>query len=312
MEINKVYFVSAGPGESDLITIRGLEIIKEAEVIIYDYLVCKDILRYARDDAELICCDTLGKKRYLDGFSESQELINKVILQNVFKGKKVVRLKNGDVSIFSRISEEIETLIKNNIEFEIVPGITAASCASAFSGVPLTDRRFSSNIVFLTGHIAKNKNSEINWKAIAGCDTIVVYMGIKNISEIIKKLMKSGKAGETPVVCVSDAGRITQKIVTGHLENIENKIKNNNIQPPAIFIIGKVAQLEKDFNWNRKNKNILFTGLSKKRYFLKGDYCHIPMIEIKPINNWKNFDKYLKIKLICDFIFSKIIAYFVC
>lgn len=301
-EKGKVYFVSAGAGESDLITVRGLEIIKQADVIIYDYLVDSNVLKEAKTDAELICCDTLGKKRYSDKTTDAQNLINQMILQNAIENKKVVRLKNGDASIFSRISEEMECLIKNNIEFEIVPGVTAASCASAFSGIPLTDRIFSSEVVFITGHEAKNKNSEINWSAIAKCRTIVIYMGIKNISYIKNKLLENGKSKDTPFLCVADAGRITQKTTTGYLEKINFIIKKENIQPPSVIIIGDIVRLEKDFNWNRKSRKILFTGLSKKRYFLKGNYYHLPMIEIKPIKDWTSFDNQLKNILVFDWI----------
>ncbi|MCL5674841.1 MAG: uroporphyrinogen-III C-methyltransferase [Candidatus Omnitrophica bacterium] len=293
METGKVCFVSAGPGESDLISVRGLKIIKEADVIIYDYLVDKNILNEAKTGAELICCDTLGKKRHSDGFTDAQEAINQVILQNALRNKKVARLKNGDASIFSRISQEMECLVKNNVEFEIIPGITAASCASAFSGVPLTDRRFSSDVVFVTGHQAKNKDTNIDWSAIAKCGTIVIYMGMENVSDIVKILIENGKSKRTPFVCISNAGKITQKTVTGQLENINSGIKNKNAQPPAIIIIGEVARFEKDFDWNRKNRKILFTGLSEKRYFLKGNYYHLPMIKIIPVDDWKKFDSHM-------------------
>ena len=145
----KVYLVGAGPGRQDLITVRGSNILRQADTVIYDYLVNNQILENINKDAELICCDKLGKKRYLDGNSESQDRINKLLIKKARQGRRVVRLKNGDASIFSRISQELEALSKENIEFEIVPGVTAASAVACLSGIPLTDRRFSVSCVFV-------------------------------------------------------------------------------------------------------------------------------------------------------------------
>jgi len=295
MKTNKVYLVGAGPGSPDLITVRGREILRQADVIIYDYLVDKRILEEAKEDTELICCDKLGKKRYSDGFLVHQEKINNLMVKRARQGKKVLRLKNGDPSIFSRLSQELEALVKHKIEFEIVPGVSAASGASGFSGIPLTDRRFSSSCVFVTGHEdPKKEKSALAWDILSKVDTLVLYMAVENLAKIVERLIKAGKSQNTPCVIIQNATLLTQKILSGTLKDIVAKAKKHKIRPPAIIIIGEVAKLEKRFNWFRQNRRILFTGLSKERFFIKGTYSHLPLIKIGPLKDYKRFDNYLK------------------
>lgn len=293
--MGKVYLVGAGPGDPGLITVKGLEILRRAEVIIYDYLVDKRILEEASPYAELICADQLGKKRYSNGFSEAQTKINKLMIKKVKEGKRVVRLKNGDTAMFSRLSEELEALNKNRIKYEVVPGITAASAAACYNGVPLTDRRFASSVVFVTGHESLGKDrSSIDWKSIAGCGTIVLYMAVENISKIADKLISAGKPKDTAVLAVSKAAGIAQRTAKGGLESIGRIVKEKGIKPPSVFIIGETVKLEKKFNWLGRNKRVLFTGLSKERYFVKETYFHIPLIKIVSLDDYKQFDNYLK------------------
>ncbi len=291
----KVYLVGAGPGDPALITVKAREILRQADVVIYDYLVHKMILQEAKSDAELICCDTLGKDRHSDGFLIHNEKINQLVIKKVREGKKVIRLKNGDPSIFSRTSQELEPLIKNKIEFEIVPGVTAASAASCLSGIPLTDRRFASSCVFVTGHQDPRKlESSINWNKIADSGTVVLYMAVENLSEIVKQLIQAGRRQNTPVAIIQDASLITQRIIKGTLKDIVKKAKREGIKPPAIIIIGGVVKLEKDFNWLKKNRRILFTGLSERRFFIKGTYFHLPLIKIEPLKDYTELDNYLR------------------
>lgn len=294
MKRTKIYLVGAGSGPSS-ITIKGLEILRQADVVIYDYLVDKGLLDEAKGNAELISCDELGKKRHLNGFLNSQNKINALMVRKAKEGKRVVRLKNGDPTVFSRISQELDALVKNKIEFEVVPGVTAASAAACFSGIPLTDRRFSSSVVFVTGHEDRNKNkSTINWKSIAGCGTIVMYMAVENISEIAHKLVKAGKSRYTPVIISSCIGSVNQKTVKARLDNVAEVVKKENLTPPSIFIIGKVADFEKRFDGLRKSKRVLFTGLSKERFFIEKTYFHLPLIKIVPLSDYAEFDNYLK------------------
>lgn len=291
----KVYLIGAGPGKPDLITVRGLNILTEADVIIYDYLVDRRILESAKKDAELICCDELGKKRYSNGFLVHQDKISNLMVKKVKQGKKVVRLKNGDPSIFSRCSQELDALVREKLEFEIVPGVTAAGVASCLSGVPLTDRRFASSCVFVTGHEDPTKDTSlIDWNSIAKSGTIILYMAVENLKKIVESLLKAGKSKDTPVIIVQDISLLTQKVSTGTLKNIVASAKREKIKPPVIIIIGEVVKLEKEFNWLKRNKRVLFTGLSKERYFTKGTYFHLPLIKIEPMSSYEQFDKHLR------------------
>jgi len=291
----KVYLVGAGPGKSDLITVRGLNILRQADIIIYDYLVDKAILEEIKSGAELISCEDLGKKRYSGESLSAQRKINDLIVKKAKQGKRVIRLKNGDPSVFSRVSEEMEVLVKNKIEFEIVPGVTAASAASSFTGVPLTDRKFSSSVSFVTSHEDERKGiSKIDWKSISKLGTVVLYMSVKNISKAADRLIRLGKPKDTPVLAISKAGSINQKIAKAKLENISHVAEKEDIMAPAIFIIGKTVGFEKQFNWLRKNKRILFTGLSGERFFIKGTYFHLPLIRIEPLKEYRGFDCYIR------------------
>ena len=284
---NKVYLVGAGPGKSDLITVRGLNILKEADVIIHDYLVDKGIFSEAKKDAELICCNGPSKNRI--------NRISDLLIRKVNEGKKVVRLKNGDVSVFGRYSQELGALVKEKIDFEVVPGVTAASAASSLSGIPLTDRDIASSCVFVTGQEdPTKKKSLLDWNSLAKSGTLVLYMAVNNLENIIKQLIKAGKDKNTAVAIVQDAGLPTQKVLTGILNSIIAKAKSHRISPPAIVIIGEVARLEKKFNWLKKDRRVLFTGLSQERFFTKGIYFHLPLIRIEPIKDYKEFDSYLK------------------
>lgn len=292
----KVYLVGAGPGKADLITVRGWEILRQADVVIYDYLVGKRILEEARPGAELICCDKLAKKGcYRDGFLIHQEKIHALVVEKAKQGKKVIRLKNGDPSVFSRTSQELEALVRNKIEFEIVPGVTAASAASAFSGIPLTDRRYASSCVFVTGHEDPSKKySNVDWRHLVHCGTIVLYMAVENLKKQAKELLRAGRPQDTPCAVIQDASLLTQKTVIGTLKNIAAKASQQKLRPPAIIIIGQAVKLGKKFNWLKKNRKILFTGLSKERFFLKGTHFHIPLIKIEPLSDYREFDCHLK------------------
>lgn len=291
----KVYLVGGGPGKPDLITVRGRNILKAADVVIHDYLVDKSILKYAADRTEIINCALLGKKQVLSGKSDSQRKINELLVKKARLGKKVVRLKNGDPSIFGRCAEECEALLKNNIEFEIVPGVTSGVAASSINGIPLTDREIASSCVFVTGREAfKKKDSFIEWRHITGSGTVVLYMGVGALDNIVNKLLESGKSGDTPVAIIQEASLITERAVTGTLRDISEKAKEAGIKPPAVIIIGEVVALAKRFNWIRNNRRILFTGLSEERFFLKGTCFHLPLIEIKPLKDYAEFDRHLK------------------
>ncbi|MCQ9208204.1 MAG: uroporphyrinogen-III C-methyltransferase [Omnitrophica bacterium] len=290
--MKKVYLIGAGPGKSDLITVRGLNILKEADTIIYDYLVDNRILEQAKEKVELICCERINGKK--NTAAHREEVIN-LLINKVKQGKKVIRLKNGDPSIFGRCSQELDLLLKKGIEFEVVPGVTAASAASCLSGIPLTDRRFASSCVFVTGHEdPTKKNSALDWEAIAKSGTIILYMAVGKLNSIVKKILQAGKDKNTSIAIIQNISLPRQKIIAGTLKDILTKVRNKKIKPPAIIIIGQVAKLEKQFNWLKRNKRILFTGLSRERYFIKGIYFHLPLIKIEPLKSYRQLDNYLK------------------
>jgi uroporphyrinogen III methyltransferase/synthase len=303
MKKNKVYLVGAGPGKSDLITVRGKKILEQADVVIYDYLVDKALLTSVKDDSEIVCCDQLNKGKYLNGLVINNNGINNFLINKVNEGKKVVRLKIGDPSIFGRCSQELDILVKNKIEFEIVPGVTAATAASCLSGIPLTDRRFASSCVFITGY--ENPEKEISshdWDSLVNSGTLVLYMAVGNLNEIIEKIQKTGKDKDTPVAVVQDISLLIQKVLISTLDKIIEKAESQQIKPPAIIIVGEVVKLEKEFNWLKKGKNILFTGLSEERYFTESNYFHLPLIKIEPMKDYSEFDTHLKNIQIFDWI----------
>ncbi|MGC8976024.1 MAG: uroporphyrinogen-III C-methyltransferase [Candidatus Ratteibacteria bacterium] len=290
MKKGKVYIVGAGPGDPELITLKGKKILYQCDVVIYDYLVDRNILRYSNKNCEFICADELNGNRYSDGFLRKQKLINELILKKVNDGKNVVRLKNGDPFIFGRAKEELEFLEENNIEYYIVPGITSANCASCYSGVPLTIRNVSSSVIFLTGHQVENPENQLRWDIISKLETIVFYMGVENMKKIFDKLIENGMDKKTPFIVISNVSKVQQRIFEGEICNAEDVY--DKVKPPAIIIIGKV--IKNRFKWFEKKKKVLFFGISPKRYFEDGIIFHIPLIEIKELDDYSEFDEKLR------------------
>lgn len=240
---NGVYLVGAGPGAPELITLEGLEYVRKADVIIYDHLVSKEILRLAKSGAEKIPCAKFGK-RHKNGFTVEQDKINQLLVKKAKEGKVVVRLKNGDPFIFGRGGQEAESLAQAGIPFKVIPGVTAATAAAASAGIPLTDRRYASVLSLITGHEDSSKKiSAIDWKNISAKGTLVFYMGVENLLLIVQKLIQFGRAPDTPVAIIERATLPKEKIVFGNLKNIIRKAKEKNIKPPAIIIVGEVVKL---------------------------------------------------------------------
>jgi len=255
-----VYLVGAGPGRADLITVRGAEVLKSADCVIYDKLANPALLSYARPDAEIIHVP----KRIGSG-SCKQEEINKLLVEKASTRRTVVRLKGGDPCIFGRGAEEARILAEAGIDFEIVPGITAAIAASEYTGVMLTDRDYSSQVVFVTGHEAEGKTeSNIDWLLLAKLPgTIVFYMAMGNLDFIVGRLIQNGINEETPAAVIADATLPTQTITKAPLNLIANKCKQEKVEPPAIVVIGPAAAGNTSLNWFMKKplfgKTILVT-----------------------------------------------------
>ena len=255
-----VYLVGAGPGRADLITVRGADVLKKADCIIYDKLANPTLLKYARADAEIIHVPKrIGKS------STTQQEINKLLVEKAIDGRVVVRLKGGDPCIFGRVAEEIAVLNEAGIGFEIVPGITAGVAVSSYSGIMLTDRQYSSQVVFITGHEAEGKkDSNIDWELLAKfTGTLVFYMGVGNLESITEKLMENGLSPDTPAAVIANVTFPAQRIVKATLENIHKDCTEQKIEPPAIIVTGQGVHIDTNLDWFMKQplfgKNILVT-----------------------------------------------------
>jgi uroporphyrin-III C-methyltransferase/precorrin-2 dehydrogenase/sirohydrochlorin ferrochelatase len=242
--VGEVYLVGAGPGDPDLLTFRALRLMQKADVVVYDRLVSPEILELVRRDAEKIYVGKAKSKHTVP-----QDEINALLAKEALAGNRVVRLKGGDPFIFGRGGEELETLIEHGIRFQVVPGITAASGAASYAGIPLTHRDHAKSVVFATGHLQDN-SINLNWQGLAQPDqTIVFYMGLTGLPIICEQLVKHGLALNTPIAMVQSATTSKQKVVTGTLKDIQNKAKEAQIKPPALIIVGSVVSLHDKLHW---------------------------------------------------------------
>ncbi len=242
----RVYFVGAGPGDPGLITRRGADLLRRADCVIYDGLVNPAILENCRPQAERICV----RKRTGD-LPFAQDQINQIIIQKAAEVECVIRLKGGDPGMFGRASEEIEACLKAGIEFEIVPGVTAATAAAQYSGFFLTDRDRSSQVIFVTGQEAPDKEqSAIDWDLLARFSgTIVFYMGMGNLQQITQILIGKRKDPQTPALVIQHATLPAQRLAQGQLNSIAQVCRKENIEAPAIIVIGPAAVYQKETNW---------------------------------------------------------------
>ncbi len=298
----KAYLVGGGPGDPSLITLRGLEVLKKAEVVIYDYLAGVKLLEYCPKDAEFIYAGKKGGVHH----SHTQEEINQMLIDRVRAGKRVIRLKGGDPFIYGRGGEELEALSEAGFDFEAVPGVTSASAAATFAGIPITHRDFTSSVAYITGHENPDKDkSRIDWAKIStGIGTLVFYMGIKNIASIAANLIKHGRDPETPTAVVRWASMPFQRSVVGTLADIADIVKEQGIKPPALTIVGDVVKLRHKVNWYEIRplfgRRIVVTRTRDKAselVALLGEYgadCfEFATIAIKPPDSWEDLDEAL-------------------
>jgi uroporphyrinogen III methyltransferase/synthase len=280
-------------------TLRGREVLEQAEVVIYDYLANEEFLRYAPREAERIYVGKKGGDHTL-----SQDGINKLLVE---KGRDnvVVRLKGGDPFVFGRGGEEAQELVAAGIPFEVVPGVTAAIAVPAYAGIPLSHRDFTASMAFVTGHEREDKDdsdSKIAWRELAtGVGTLVFFMGVKNLADICRNLISNGRSAETPVAVIRWGTTSEQKTLVGTLSDISEKVREARLKPPAIIVVGEVVQLRDELNWfeNRPlfGRRIVVTRAREQASDFKsllaslGAHCiEFPTIAIEPPPCWEPLD----------------------
>ena len=249
MKSGKVYLVGAGPGDPGLITVKGLNCLRQADVVIYDRLVDESILGEVRSDAEKIY---VGKSS--DHHTLEQTEINRLLIGKARDGKKVVRLKGGDPFVLGRGGEEAGALVRHEIPFEVVPGVSSAVAVPAYAGIPVTHRDVASSFTVVTGHKASGKGGpKISWDKLAtATDTLIILMGIGNLANVVKELVKNKKPLTTPVAVITQGTTNRQCCVTGTLQDIAEKVKDENLKPPSVVVIGDVVKFRDQLRWFEK------------------------------------------------------------
>ncbi|MEW8507538.1 MAG: siroheme synthase CysG [Candidatus Thiodiazotropha sp.] len=243
-KMGEVYLVGAGPGDPDLLTLRALRLMQQADVVIYDRLVAKPILDMTRHDAEHVY---VGKER--DKHTLRQEEINQLLAKLAKQGKRVLRLKGGDPFIFGRGGEEIDTLAVEGVPFQVIPGVTAASGCASYAGIPLTHRDYAQSVTFVTGHL-KDGTMNLNWKMLAQPNqTIVFYMGLVGLPVICRELKSHGVADDMPIALVQQGTTHMQRVFTGTLATILDLVEQERPKPPTLIIVGRVVELQEKLSW---------------------------------------------------------------
>jgi len=269
MAKGKVYLVGAGPGDPGLITVKGLQLLGRADVILYDHLIPQELLQTARPGAELISVGKFASRHTLP-----QDDINALLIAKAREHKTVVRLKGGDCYLFGRGGEEALACYEAQVEFEVVPGITSALAAPCYAGIPPTHRDYTSDVAFVTGH--RKDDTPIT---IPKAGTVVFFMSVGNIGRIIETLLKDNWPAQTPIAAIEHGTCYDQRVVTGKLKDFLEKTRQAVLRTPAIFIVGRVVELHHQLNWFGSKKNILVLGNHPDRYRNLGNIIHRRIID---------------------------------
>lgn len=235
-----VYLVGAGPGDPGLMTVRGLELLRRAEVVVFDSLVGEEVLREAPSTAEMLDVGKRGGRHKAE-----QSEINELLLEKAMQGRMVVRLKGGDPFLFGRGGEEAEHLRGHGVEVHVVPGVSASIAVPALAGVPVTHRTLSSSVTIITGHEGEHKEEEwLDWAALArGGDTLVIMMGMSNLGRNMARLMAGGVKDHVPVAIIQDGSSPSQRIVISSVGRAEEDCRREGLGAPAVIVVGKVVDL---------------------------------------------------------------------
>jgi uroporphyrin-III C-methyltransferase/precorrin-2 dehydrogenase/sirohydrochlorin ferrochelatase len=240
----KVYLVGAGPGDPELLTLRAVRLLERADVVVYDHLVSSAVLDFVSPTAERIYA---GKRR--NEHTMRQEQINSLLVKLAQEGKQVVRLKGGDPFIFGRGGEELQTLAAHGVAFEVVPGVTAASGVSSYAGIPLTHRDYAQSCLFVTGHL-KDGTADLDWpNMVRPRQTVVIYMGLGGLPEICRQMMLHGAPANLPIAVVQDGSIATQRVVTGTLADMPERVAKAGLKSPCLTLIGEVVKLHDSLAW---------------------------------------------------------------
>ena len=291
-----VYLVGAGPGDIGLLTVKGMRCLQKAEVVIYDFHLNAQILNYINHDAEFIYAGKRGGHHTM-----TQDEINAAIVEKAKGGKVVCRLKGGDPFVFGRGGEEAQVLAKAGIEFEVVPGVSSSVAAPAYAGIPLTHRLYSSSFAVIPGYEDTTKEeSAIDWSKLAtGVGTLVFLMAVKNIDVLTAKLIENGRSPETPVAVIRWGTRPDQKTVVSTLKDIALLVREKDIKPPAVMVVGDVVNLRQELKWYEKKPmfghRILVTrehsGGFETLEELGAEIIRFSTVEIVPPDKWDELDR---------------------
>ncbi|MEQ8321203.1 MAG: uroporphyrinogen-III C-methyltransferase [Rhodospirillales bacterium] len=243
--IHPVMLVGAGPGDPDLLTMKAHRLLSDVDVIVYDRLVAKQILALIPETTERVFAGKRASNHYMP-----QEDINNLLVDLARVGKKVMRLKGGDPFVFGRGGEEALHLVRNGIPFEVVPGITSSAGCAAYAGIPLTHRGLAQGVRFVTGHSKGDEPLELDWRSLADPETtLVVYMGMSNVSEIAGKLIENGLSDDTPVAVINMGTRPAQKTLITKLSALPERVASAEIKGATLFVIGRVVTLAEELSW---------------------------------------------------------------
>ncbi|MHC4157085.1 MAG: uroporphyrinogen-III C-methyltransferase, partial [Planctomycetota bacterium] len=284
MSEGKVYLVGAGPGDAGLITLKGCQLISQADVILHDHLIPSELLRLARPAAEVI---SVGK--FASQHTMSQPDINNLLVEKAKSGHRVVRLKGGDPFLFGRGGEEAEACAEAGVEFEVVPGVTSALAVPSYAGIPPTHRDYTPNVAIVTGHRKGEQQLEI-----PKAGTIVFLMGVANIRKIVASLLDAGWLRETKIAAIENGTCYNQRVVTGTLENFVEIIQAAALRTPAVFIVGKVVELREKLGWFDGKPTVLVLGIHPEKYAHLGNIVHRPLIDCVGLEDYSGADSVLR------------------